>query len=72
MVGRFYRLPEADYIEKIRASCTSERNRAFFMPLKRRIIMDYDVIIVGAGPGGIFAAFELRDSGLKTAVFEAG
>ena len=34
--------------------------------------MDYDVIIVGAGPGGIFAAFELRDSGLKTAVFEAG
>ncbi|MBQ9272487.1 MAG: NAD(P)/FAD-dependent oxidoreductase [Mogibacterium sp.] len=35
--------------------------------------MDYDVIIIGAGPGGIFAAYELtKNSGLKTAVFEAG
>ncbi|MBQ7580526.1 MAG: NAD(P)/FAD-dependent oxidoreductase [Clostridia bacterium] len=36
--------------------------------------MVYDVIIVGAGPGGIFSAYELvkRDSGLKVAVFEAG
>ena len=36
--------------------------------------MDYDVIIVGAGPGGIFAAYELtkEDNGLKVAVFEAG
>ena len=34
--------------------------------------MDYDVIVIGAGPGGIFAAYELRNSGLKTAVFEAG
>ncbi len=36
--------------------------------------MNFDVIIVGAGPGGIFAAFELmklRDD-LKIAVFEAG
>ena len=33
---------------------------------------DYDVIIIGAGPGGIFSAFELRDSGLKIAVFEEG
>ena len=33
---------------------------------------DYDVIIIGAGPGGIFSAFELKDSGLKTAVFEEG
>ncbi len=36
--------------------------------------MNYDVIIVGAGPGGIFSAYELiklnRD--LKIAVFEAG
>ena len=36
--------------------------------------MNYDVIIVGAGPGGIFAAYELMQhkSALKVAVFEAG
>ncbi|MBQ5312472.1 MAG: FAD-dependent oxidoreductase [Oscillospiraceae bacterium] len=36
--------------------------------------MKYDVIIIGAGPGGIFAAYELMqlDSSLKVAVFEAG
>ncbi|MBR0160712.1 MAG: NAD(P)/FAD-dependent oxidoreductase [Oscillospiraceae bacterium] len=34
--------------------------------------MNYDVIIVGAGPGGIFSAYELRNSGLKVAVFELG
>ena len=34
----------------------------------------YDVIIVGAGPGGIFAAYELAQHNpeLKVAVFEAG
>ena len=36
--------------------------------------MKYDVIIIGAGPGGIFAAYELmqRNAALKVAVFEAG
>ena len=33
---------------------------------------DYDVIIVGAGPGGIFTAYELMKSDLKVAVFELG
>ena len=36
--------------------------------------MNYDVIIIGAGPGGIFAAYELvqQKPELKVAVFEAG
>ena len=36
--------------------------------------MNYDVIIIGAGPGGIFSAFELvkQKPELKVAVFEAG
>ena len=36
--------------------------------------MKYNVIIVGAGPGGIFTAYELvkQNSNLKIAVFEAG
>ena len=36
--------------------------------------MNYDVIIIGAGPGGIFSAYELmkEKAGLKVAVFEAG
>lgn len=36
--------------------------------------MDYDVIIVGAGPGGIFSAYELahKKPELKVAVFETG
>ena len=36
--------------------------------------MDYDVIIIGAGPGGIFAAYELTKerTGLRVAVFESG
>ena len=35
---------------------------------------NYDVIIIGAGPGGIFAAYELAEKApeLKVAVFEAG
>ncbi|MBP3656071.1 MAG: FAD-dependent oxidoreductase [Clostridia bacterium] len=36
--------------------------------------MNYDIIIIGAGPGGIFSAYELNklDPSLKIAVFEAG
>ena len=36
--------------------------------------MEYDVVIIGAGPGGIFSAYELTQQrpDLKVAVFEAG
>ena len=36
--------------------------------------MDYDVLIIGAGPGGIFSAYELmkQEPKLRVAVFEAG
>ena len=36
--------------------------------------MKYDVIIIGAGPGGIFSAYELinKNPDLKIAMFEAG
>ena len=36
--------------------------------------MKYDVIIIGAGPGGIFTAYELiqKEKDLKIAVFESG
>ncbi|MBQ7677121.1 MAG: FAD-dependent oxidoreductase [Lachnospiraceae bacterium] len=36
--------------------------------------MNYDVIIIGAGPGGIFSAYELmkKKPGLSIAVFETG
>jgi len=36
--------------------------------------MKYDVVIIGAGPGGIFSAYELlqKKSGLKIGVFETG
>ena len=36
--------------------------------------MNYDVIIIGAGPGGIYAAYELMNQNpdLSVAVFEAG
>lgn len=35
--------------------------------------MNYDVIIIGSGPGGIFSAYELsKNKDLKIAVFEKG
>lgn len=45
--------------------------------MKRRRIgegMNYDVLIIGAGPGGIFSAYELiqQDPNLRVGVFKAG
>ena len=42
--------------------------------ISTEVNMNYDVIIVGAGPGGIFSAYELTEKRpeLKIAVFEAG
>ena len=36
--------------------------------------MKYDVIIIGAGPGGIFAGYELMQKApeLKIGIFESG
>ena len=32
--------------------------------------MEYDLIVIGAGPGGYEAAFEAADLGMKTALIE--
>ena len=37
-------------------------------------MMNYDIVIIGAGPGGIFSAYELvklKDN-LKIGIFDAG
>ncbi len=45
-----------------------------FIAIQGVVCMKYDVIIVGAGPGGIFSAYELmkKNPDLKIAVFETG
>ena len=44
------------------------------MEFHEKMNTDYDVLIIGAGPGGIFSAFELAKCApdLKVGVFEAG
>ena len=62
MDGCFYQLPlTVDY----------KRSPVFYF---LEVDMNYDVIIIGAGPGGIFSAYELTklNSDIKIAVFEAG
>ena len=47
---------------------------AAYPPETEVLYMHYDIIIIGAGPGGIFSAYELSrlNPDLKVAVFEAG
>ena len=56
-----------------RLSTISQRDKQLFL-FWRKIMNQYDVIIIGAGPGGIFSAYELTKLApqLKVAVFESG
>lgn len=56
-----------------RCGYNSDRSFAFFMS-DGGFYMNYDVVIIGAGPGGIFSAYELSQlrPDLKVAVYEAG
>ena len=53
---------------RLSGECVSRRD------LNGRKYMKYDVIIIGAGPGGIFSAYELTrlNPALNIAVYEAG
>ena len=69
--------PDADMLLKIAEvlqTPVSELLSANIDTAEGQKTMNYDVIIIGAGPGGIFAAYELmqRKPELKVAVFEAG
>ncbi len=53
----------------------NQSSKDFMTEARGRIAMDYDVLIIGAGPGGIFTAYELTEKAeqpLKIAVFELG
>lgn len=82
MVGRIYQLPIiVDYDKECRGqlyfyakiSAELEVYKNYKIKLEG-VGMKYDVIIIGAGPGGIFSAYELTKQApeLKVAVFEAG
>lgn len=82
MVGRIYQLPIiVDYDKECRGQLyfyakifvELEIYKNYKIKLEG-VCMKYDVIIIGAGPGGIFSAYELTKQApdLKVAVFEAG
>lgn len=82
MVGRIYQLPIiVDYDKECRGQLyfyakifvELEVYKNYKIKLEG-VCMKYDVIIIGAGPGGIFSAYELTKQvpKLKVAVFEAG
>ena len=67
-------VPDAQMIVKLAELLRVSVHELLREDEKMTVKASYDVIIIGAGPGGIFAAFELmqRDPRLKVAVFEAG
>ncbi|WP_405728245.1 helix-turn-helix domain-containing protein [Anaerotignum sp.] len=70
-------VPDADMLVKIAAVLDTSVNELLseaFYKKEDKNPMNYDVIIIGAGPGGIFAAYELmqHQPELKVAVFESG
>ena len=70
-------VPDADMLVKIAAVLDTSVNELLseaFYQKEDKNPMNYDVIIIGAGPGGIFAAYELmqHQPDLNVAVFESG
>ena len=70
-------VPDADMLVKIAAVLDTSVNELLseaFHKKEDKNPMKFDVIIIGAGPGGIFAAYELMQHkpALKVAVFESG
>ena len=70
-------VPDADLLVKIAAvldTSVKELLSEAFYQKEDKNPMNYDVIIIGAGPGGIFAAYELmqHQPDLNVAVFESG
>ncbi len=82
MVGRIYQLPIiVDYDKDCRGQLYFYAKISLELEVYKNckiklegVCMKYDVIIIGAGPGGIFSAYELTKQApeLKVAVFEAG
>ena len=72
-----FSVPDAEMLLKIAEVLeipVNELLKETFDTMEGKQPMKYDVIIIGAGPGGIFAAYELMQHKpeLKVAVFEAG
>ena len=70
-------VPDADMLLRLAETLDVPVSRLLSEPINTTegiITMKYDIIIIGAGPGGIFAAYELMQHKpeLRVAVFEAG
>ena len=49
---------------------TSSKKHNLSFRMRNGVIMDFDVIVVGAGPGGYPAAIKAAKMGAKTAIIE--